>query len=383
MEGDSRDLLVHLVGIQSRDPPAPIDLLESIGDEPKGQTTLHESWSITRKNVYNALEPLQEQYIIVREREKYVLTGYGVVLCNAVETVFADSPLDRSGLRFLLASNNRVTLLRELKATPARKATLANTDGLPSRTTVHRAIEGFVDKEWVTQGDGERYGLTEIGREILTTYTDLLRDIQAAESRSEFLYCCDETVADIPLDALADAEMVVDTPQTPDSSHAAFRRLAEQDPDEFRGLLSTVSNASAEVGDSIICSGTETELITPQRVLYNLPTDEPYKEHVRRGLEAQNFEFFVVPDTDIFPVGMALFDSETVYMGPANITQIPRGASAGTIVGSNDALVEWAETLYAEYRKQAQTPSQNILENLWQKVTDKIPLVRHRNIGDD
>lgn len=383
MEGDSRDLLAHLVGVQSEGTAAPFDLLQVVREEPQGPTDLHDTCSISRKGVYSALDPLQQRYIVLKENNSYALTGYGTVLCRAIETTLEDSALDRANLRFLLASENRVALLQELKITPARKATLANMESLPSRTTVHRAIEGFVEKGWVTQNDEGRYGLTTVGERALTAYSRLLDDVHAAESRSEFLYCCDQTVADIPLDAVADAELIVDTPQAPDSSRGVFRELASDNPDDFRGLLSAVSTASADVGDSIIRSGTETELVIPQRVLYNLPTEGHYTTHVKRGLEAQNFEFFVVPDVDVFPVGMALFDGETLYMSPADITRVPDGANAGTIVSSDDALVEWAEALYSRYREQAQTPGRHILEQIWKRVSDSVSMAGVRGSGDD
>jgi hypothetical protein len=66
---------------------------------------------------------------------------------------------------------------------------------------------------------------------------------------------------------------------------------------------------------------------------------------------------FVVPNTDGLPVGLAIFDGETVLLGPANLDQIPAGGNAGTTVSTDDALVTLAIDLCARYRRQAQTPT--------------------------
>jgi len=382
MTAGSNELLAHLIRVQSGDTPLPIDVLHSIKRSPQGPTALADACSVSRKTIYNSLSPLADRYIVVREEDEYELTGYGAVLLRALEAAQAASSLDRSAVRFLASSENRVIILKKLRDNPTKKASLANSEDTPSRTTIHRAIETFIEKNWVREDSDGRYELTTTGEHVLTTYTELTDAIHIAEAQSEFLYCCDETVADIPLDALAGAELYVNTPEAPDTTRGVLRELVGPDLDRFKGFLSTVSTASADVGDSIIRAGTQTELIVPERVLYNLPTEGHYATHVKRGLEAQNFDLLVVSDIDCLPIGLAIFDDETVFMGPADFQQIPDGGNAGTIVSSNPALVAWANSLYRDYRDRAQTPARHVLRHLWEKVTDRTPLVNSRDSNE-
>jgi hypothetical protein len=62
--------------------------------------------------------------------------------------------------------------------------------------------------------------------------------------------------------------------------------LASEDLECFQGFFATVSTASADIGDSVIRSGTHTELVVPEPVLYDLSTDGHYTDHVKRGPEA-------------------------------------------------------------------------------------------------
>jgi predicted transcriptional regulator len=371
----SNELLAHLVGVQGDETPAPMDLLELLHETPQGASDLAEDRPISRKGVYNALDPLADQYIVVQEDGIYEVTGYGVVLYTTLESALDTPGLDRSALRFLLASSNRAALLEELRATPARKATLTEGESAPSRTTVHRAIEAFDDRGWVTGTSAGQYTLTDTGDRVLAAYTGLISNVEAAQSTSEFLSCCDDTVADIPLSALADAELHVDTPDAPDTSRGLLRELADPDLDSFRGFLSTVSTASADVGDSIIRSGADTELIIPEPVLYDLPTEGHYTTHVKRGLEAQNFELLVVPTIDSLPIGLAIFDGDAVLMGPADLDHIPDGGNAGTIVSTDEELVEWATDLYTDYRTRAQSPARHVLERLKQKLSESVSVI--------
>jgi len=383
MPNSSNELLAHLVGVQTEGTPAPIDLLEILRETPQGPSELARDRPISRKSVYSALDPLVEEYILVREKGDYALTGYGAVLCTALETATEPPAFDRAGLRFLLASTNRVALLQTLRASPARKATLATGEAAPSRTTVHRAIEAFTEKGWVTQNSTGQYTLTETGEGALAAFTRLLDDFVVAQSASTFLYCCDEAVADIPLDGLANAELHVDRPEAHDTSRGVLHELVTPELDSFQGFLSSVSTASADVGDSIIRSGTHTELIIPEPVFYELPTKGHYSEHVKRGLEAKNFDFFIIPNVESLPIGLAIFDGETVLMSPANLNHVPPGGNAGTVVSSDEALVEWATALYAEHHAQARTPGEHIIERLKEKLAEGASVLTRSNSMTD
>lgn len=137
-----------------------------------------------------------------------------------------------------------------------------------------------------------------------------------------------------------------------------------------------VSREYAENGDAIIRSGTDTELIITERVLYNLPTEGPYAAYVKRGLEASNLTLLVVPDIEVLPVGLSILDGERVIIAPANQGQVPSEGPAAEVMGDDPALVAWCEDLHETYRARARSPTQQVLADLKQRLAETVPSIR-------
>jgi predicted transcriptional regulator len=161
------------------------------------------------------------------------------------------------------------------------------------------------------------------------------------------------------------------TPVAPDRLRTVYQELLERDLETFQGLLSQVSLSLADIGDSIIQSGTDTELVITEPVLYNLPTEGRYTEHVKRGLKAKNHTLLIASGYDIFPVAIAICD-DTVLIGPATADQVPSGVPAGIVVSSDEALVEWATQLYDQYRDESAPLSRHILNSLISTISENV-----------
>lgn len=366
-----RDLIAHLVGVRTDNSSVPIELLKSVRDSVTTPTDLADERSITRKTVYRALEPLADRRIVIHREGTFESTGYCAVLCHLFETRVDESAITYENIRFLSSSEYRVALLQNLQTKSKTKAELATGERSPSRATVHRAIGKFEELDWVVSAGSGEYTLTGQGEEITDSYVSLLEAVRCAEKRAAFLYCCGDAVADIPLAALADAQMYEHTPVAPDRLRTVYQELLDEDLATFRGLLSQVSLSDADIGDSIIQAGTDTELVVTKPVLYNLPTEGRYTEHVKRGLKAKNHTLLIASDYDIFPAAIAICD-DTVLIGPATADRVPSGVPAGVIVGSDEVLVEWATQLYDQYRSQSAPLSRHILNSLINAISENV-----------
>ncbi|MEF8825274.1 MAG: hypothetical protein V5A27_02885, partial [Halapricum sp.] len=279
---------------------------------------------------------------------------------------------DRDALAFIAASPHRARLLARLSETPARKADLSRGETDPSRTTVHRAVEAFIDRGWVARDPATgQYATTADGRAVLEQYTAFETAIEQALSRAAFLRCCPPEIEDIPLDALAAARQVVNDLTAPDRTLATLEDVVDDGVTDLRAFQSHVSTRLAEIYDPVVRSDAPMEIITTDRILTQLPDDGRYSEHVRRGLRAKNVQLLVVPGLDTLPIGLAIHNDKTVVMMPAHpgyIFSDDGSLQAGMIIGTDPDLVDWANNLYETYRARARSPLQHIIQGLLSRI---------------
>ncbi len=368
----ARDLVKSLLGSLGAASVAPVTLLDTLATEPSTAETLAAAHEIDQTTVYRALDPFRRDAFNIDEDGSYALTGLGAVIRYQYHRILDAGPADRDTLAFIAASPHRARLLDRLSEAPARKADLSRGETDPSRTTVHRAVEAFLDRGWIVRDPATgQYATTADGRAVLEQYTALETAIEQALSRAAFLRCCPPEIENIPLDALAAARQVVNDVTAPDRTLAAFEDAVDAGVTELRAFQSHVSTRLAEIYDPVVRSDAPMEIITTDRILTQLPDDGRYSEHVRRGLRAKNVTLLVVPGLDTLPIGLAIHTDDMVVMMPATPGQVPDGDGsfqAGMIVGTEPALLDWANDLYERYRAEARSPLQHDIQSLLRRI---------------
>ena len=368
----SHDLVQSLLGSLGTASVAPIELLDSLATDPSTAETLAATHGIDQTTVYRAFDPFHREALVSDADGAYALTGLGAVIRYQYHRILDAGPADREALTFIAASPHRAQLLDRLSETPARKADLSRDETDPSRTTVHRAVEAFIDRGWVARDPATgQYATTADGRVVLEQYTAFKTAIEQALSRAAFLRCCPPDVEDIPLDALAAARQVVNDVTTPDRTLAALEDAIDAGVTELRAFQSHVSTRLAEIYDPVVRSDAPMEIITTDRILTQLPDDGRYSEHVRRGLRAKNVTLLVVPGLETLPIGLAIHKDDMVVMMPATPGQVPDGDGsfqAGMIVGTESALLDWANEFYERYRAEARSPLQHVIQGLLRRI---------------
>jgi predicted transcriptional regulator len=368
----SRDLVQSLLGSLGTASVPPITLLDSIATDRSTAETLAARHGIDQTTVYRAFDPLHQESLISDADGAYALTGLGAVIRYQYHRILDAGPADRDALAFIAASPHRARLLARLSEAPARKADLCRRETDPSRTTVHRAVEAFLDRGWVARVPATgQYATTADGRAVVEQYTALETAIEQALSRAAFLQCCPPEIEDIPLDALAAARQVVNDVTAPDRTLAALDDAVDAGVTELRAFQSHVSTRLAEIYDPVVRSDAPMEIITTDRILTKLPDDGRYSEHVRRGLRAKNVTLLVVPGLDTLPIGLAIHTDDMVVMMPATPGQVPDGDGsfqAGMIVGTEPGLLDWANDLYERYRAEARSPLQHVIQGLLRRI---------------
>lgn len=248
----------------------------------------------------------------------------------------------REHVEFLAASPNRVALLRLLRDDPRRPSSLTD-EGSFSRSTVHRNLDGFVERDWVRK-DGPRYALTTVGRRVLDKYESLLATVDVVHEHRPLFTHLGEAAADLPVAAVDDATVVTATAGNPHAplSHYADE-LAEIDSERFLGVSPIVSEVFNEASRRFVASGTEMELVVDAATLETARSECP--DALDRARRAENFSLLVADDVS---VGLALFDRR-VFVGAYD-----DGGLRALVDGENRPLREWAKDHYESVRADAE-----------------------------
>jgi predicted transcriptional regulator len=245
---------------------------------------------------------------------------------------------------FLAGSDNRVRLLRELRDRPGRGAELARRCSLP-RSTVHRCLDGLTARGWTEKAAGN-YRLTTAGSLVLSAYEELTGTIETAVEHGSFLEHIGTVGESLPIEAIREATVIEATPENPYATMEHSVDVFESASfDWMRGIVPITARSFNEAGRPLVEADIDMEIVIDERVLET--ARETYAEAHQLGLDSDNFVQYVHPEPLSF--GLAILDEDRVLVGAYDEHGNPRACLDGT----DDALIEWAEDTYEEYRAAA------------------------------
>lgn len=118
--------------------------------------------------------------------------------------------LENSGYRdvqFLAGTRDRLRILQLLAESPHGQSELEEKVNV-HRTTLRRNLRELQERDWVVERSGKVYESTPVGRFVLSSFTDLLQDVECATKTGEFLSKLpQEFPADV--DALSSGEIAL------------------------------------------------------------------------------------------------------------------------------------------------------------------------------
>lgn len=246
-----------------------------------------------------------------------------------------------AAIQFLANSPNRVQVFSALRDGPASRRDLqAATDG--SRSTVARILDDGESRGWV-DSEGTRYRLTPLGEAMIGEFRSFLATVDGIAGLGELVNHVPPPLFSLDFRHLRDAEVVELTSANP---AAPFTRSLEafQTATEYRGLNNTSLPRHAK---------TLRERRERGRLAFEQVFERDFLETLRADPERAAVwedladEVWVVDGT--VPINLHVVDDEVlVWLGST------RDEVAGLLETDNEAAVEWAESLVAEYRSEAE-----------------------------
>lgn len=340
-------------------------ILQALRERPATPSKLADRQSVERTPVYTAIEPLEQWGAVFTIGGQRKLSASGDIAVHKVSVACDEIGRERIAYIAHSTDNNRIKLLQTLER-PTRKANLARQERLPSRSTVSRILSDFDGCGWIT--DGPEYELTESGETALRVYSKLEQIIGIVLNKSEYLRHVDPFSINLPIELLADGEVIRSTPSHPQRTDEVVRETIREGFDHLR-VLSTyyVEEGLDEIKD-VVKQGATVDAITPRPAHITLPTNPTELKDLQYSISTDRYNWQIYPDD--LPIDLSIYDRRIVIIGSNPNLENPR--TSAVLRSENEELIEWAINLHESHKEQASSAISHFLPMLRKKGLDKI-----------
>ncbi len=251
------------------------------------------------------------------------------------------TPLEE--IKFLADSDYRSAVLARVNDGPSTRAELRRETGASS-ATLCRVLRAFEARDWLVRTD-RGYELTPFGTFVAAGFGDLLRRMEVEGKLSGIWREMPATLLALDPDWIADASITLPTRQGP---FAPTDRAAELVDGTARSRLLThalLDPCLVAHRDGITAGSHRFEAVVTEDVVQALAasTHAPW---IGTALSTDRFEVYVTDGEVPQVIGV---NDDAVYFGIAD----ERGAPLALIETDDGTVVDWAESTFESYRRDA------------------------------
>lgn len=249
-------------------------------------------------------------------------------------------------IQFFANSENTVRVFEALDAGPATSSELAEQAGASS-STIGRILDDGESRGWI-ESAGNRYELTVAGEVMIDEFRSHMETIDGVQHLGDAINWLPPPVHAIDFRDLRDA---VVTRSTPDNPAAPFDRGIEliRAADTYRGLTSTaIPSYVRELRDGLVRRELDFEGVIEAGFLETLRGDP---ERAEPWYDLADAEATWIYDGRV-PINMHVIDGVTlVWLGERVGDDLE---VYGLLESENPSVSSWAESLYEEFRSEAE-----------------------------
>ncbi|NUB90092.1 transcriptional regulator [Haloterrigena sp. SYSU A558-1] len=176
-----------------------------------------------------------------------------------------------SDVQFLAGTRDRLRILQVLSESPHKQSKLEKKVDV-HRTTLRRNLRELQERDWVTERSGKVYEITPVGRFVLSSFTDLLQDVESAAKIGSFLSKVPRKFS-VDVDALSSGEIAVNGFDVPFEAVNEFTAFIEN-ADRLRLCAPAINPKYASVLAQR-ASITDSEIVGPVECFETIGQAEP------------------------------------------------------------------------------------------------------------
>ena len=252
-----------------------------------------------------------------------------------------DSPI--GDIAYLARSEHRVPTLTALTDRPRSRSELCELTRVSS-STIRRTLDEFEDRSWIEK-DGYQYEVTPLGEAVASGMNDLVGQVETEHKLRDVWHKLPAVVIEFALGTgttVTRAEH--DAPYRPLNRYRSL--FHESNRYRFVGFDVGLYEACKEEFEERVLDGLEAEIIDPPSIArYMIVT---YPERSADLLDRDNMT--VLLHDDVPSYGLCLFDDQI-----AICVYNPDGGGMKMLIDTDAPEAhEWAESVYATYKAEAQ-----------------------------
>jgi predicted transcriptional regulator len=241
-------------------------------------------------------------------------------------------------IQFLTGSHQRRNVLHSLCSEPARPSDLCeDIDG--TRTTVHRILSGFLEREWVTKRDGE-YHATITGREIHRRYETMLDEAERAKEFGPLATTIGPAGDDLPIETIDASDVTISEEGCPLAAVSRFTEWLRGVESELYAVSPIVADPFNNIGAKLLDNGVSIQFVIDETVLEQ--SRQNYESELELGIKHSKMDLYVHERP--LSIGVA-FDRTRCCL----LAYDERTIKA-VVTGADGELYEWIQETYERYR---------------------------------
>lgn len=258
-----------------------------------------------------------------------------------------------SDIQFLANSENRIRVLGALTDGPATRRDLQEETGVP-RSTAARVLDEAETRGWV-DSKGSTYRITPVGDAMFSAFDTYLETTKGIHHLGKAVEWVPEPVHALDFRHFRDARITTSTEGNPT---AHFDRGLEllRAADRYRGLTrNSLPEYMKAVRDGVVSGRLDFEGVIESDFVEVL-RDEPERAAIWQDIAHRMLLY-----EGHVPINMHIIDG-TVALWLCEENQAGNDVIArGLLETEHPAVVSWAESLYEEYRREAEALDQSVI----------------------
>lgn len=249
-------------------------------------------------------------------------------------------------IAFLARSDNRVQVLRTIADEHPERSTLR--EELPiARTTLARILNEFESRGWITR-DGKAYRTTPVAEAILAKFNPLRATVEGIHELGEAIDWLPPPAKELDFRYFRDCSITKPTAENPAKPFDRGLELI-RGADRYRALVTTAVPSYVQAVRELQVAGPLDKQGVIEASFLGTLRDNPER--------AEPWYAFAASDTTWIyhghvPVDLHIVD-ETVLLWLRERSDNDLDVY-GLLESQNTALIEWAEELFGEYKREAE-----------------------------
>ncbi|MBX0298024.1 helix-turn-helix transcriptional regulator [Haloarcula nitratireducens] len=246
-------------------------------------------------------------------------------------------------IRVFANSVNSVRIFEALTDGPTTSSDLAERTGA-SRSTVARVLNEGESRGWI-DSVGSQYELTYVGKVMIKEFRDYQQTVEGIQQVGEVLNHLPEPAHELDIRHLRDARITIPTENWPDT-HLNRALELYRAGNTYRGLTQNAPEIFVRTLAELVEQGQlEFEAIIEAEFIEELIKD------AERAKPWHSFADSIWTYPGSIPFSMHIIDQSVVlWLGHIDDNQ---WEGAGLLETENNAVYEWAESVYEEYRAES------------------------------